>query len=98
MMNSQKLIILLLEQTLEIELKDYINVQAAFQQESAPCHVSKTMKNYLKGKRFYSLTGQGMKLDLSPIETFWTILKTRLRIMDCTKKEKLIEAVIQICF
>ena len=36
--------------------------------------------------------------DLNPIENLWSIVKNRLRKMDCTTKIKLIEAVIHVWF
>ena len=40
----------------------------------------------------------GNSPDLNPIENLWSIVKNRLRKMDCTTKIKLIEAVIHVRF
>ena len=40
----------------------------------------------------------GNSPDLNPIENLWSIVKNRLRKMDCTTKIKLIEAVIHVWF
>ena len=40
----------------------------------------------------------GNSPDLNPKENLWSIVKNRLRKMDCTTKIKLIEAVIHVWF
>lgn len=98
MMNSQKYKDLL-ENKLEAELRKVnANGQAVFQQDSAPCHVSKKMMKYFKDKKISCLQWPGNSPDLNPIENLWAIVKARLRKIDCTTKTKLIEAVIGIWF
>lgn len=98
MMNSEKYKNLL-EQKLENELRKLdANGQALFQQDSAPCHVSKVMRQYFTEKKIRCLEWPGNSPDLNPIENLWAILKARLRKIDCTTKTKLIEAVIQLWF
>lgn len=98
MMNSLKYKDLL-EQRLQAELdKVDANGEAVFQQDSAPCHVSKTMVKYFKDKNISRLEWPGNSPDLNPIESLWAIVKARLRKIDCTTKTKLIEAVIQVWF
>lgn len=98
MMNSQKYRDLL-EHRLEAELRKVdANSQAVFQQDSAPCHVSKIMMKYFKDKKISCLEWPGNSLDLNPIENLQAIVKARLRKIDCTTKTKLIEAVIHTWF
>ena len=40
----------------------------------------------------------GNSPDINPIENLWSICKQRLRTMDCTSKEKLIQALIQVWY
>lgn len=98
MMNSEKYKEML-ETCLSRELE---KIQAAgepiFQQDSAPCHVSKKMLKYFKDKKVTLLDWPGNSPDLNPIENLWAICKARLLKMDCTTKGKMIEAVIQVWF
>lgn len=98
MMNSERYKAML-EQNLTTQLE---NVQAVdgpiFQQDSAPCHVSKKMVKYFKDKGVTLLEWPGNSPDVNPIENLWAICKARLQKMDCTTKVKMIEAVIQVWY
>lgn len=95
-MNSEKYKDLL-EQRLEAELRKVdANGKAVFQQDSAPCHVSKVMMKYFKDKTISCLEWPGNSPDLNPMENLWAIVKARLRKMDCTTITKLVEAVNRI--
>lgn len=69
-----------------------------FQQDLAPCHTSKMMKTFFNQNNITCLQWPGNSPDINPIENLWSIIKARLRNRDCTVKEKLICAVIQVWY
>lgn len=69
-----------------------------YQQDLAPCHTSKIVKNFMTEKNIQVLDWPGNSPDVSPIENLWAICKSRLRTMDCTSKEMLIQALIQVWY
>ena len=69
-----------------------------FQQDLAPCHTSKQVKKFMNENHIKVLKWPGNSPDLNPIENLWSICKQRLRTMDCTSKEKLIQALIQVWY
>ena len=76
-----------------------LHPQAIFQQDSAPYHEAKIITNCFKKMKKTVLDWPGNSPDLiNPRETLWSIVKNRLRKMDCTTKIKLIEAVIHVGF
>ena len=75
-----------------------LHPQAIFQQDSAPCHKAKIITNCLKKIKITVLDWLGNSPDLNPIKHLGSIVKNRLRNMDCTTKIKLIEAVIHVWF
>ena len=66
------------------------------QQDLAPCHTSKQVKKFMNESHIKLLECPENSPDLNPIENLWSICKQRLRTMDCTSKEKLIQALIQV--
>lgn len=64
-----------------------------FQQDLAPCHVSKLMTRFFAESGLTVLAWPGNSPDLNPIENLWSIIKARLRNSDCTTKEKLNSAI-----
>ncbi|CAG9840214.1 unnamed protein product [Diabrotica balteata] len=78
MMNSKKYKVML-EQRLAIEL-DKVQVVGTeiFQQDSAPCQVSKVIMKYFKDNNITLLDWSGNSPDLNPIENFWAICKVKL--------------------
>ena len=96
MMNS-KAYLPIIERKVSTELSK-LHPQAIFQQDSAPCHKAKIITNCLKKMKITVLDWPGNSPDLNPIENLWSVVKNRLRKMDCTTKIKLIEAVIHVWF
>ena len=64
--------------------------RAIFQQDSAPCHKAKMITNCFKKMKITVLDWPGNSPDLNPIKNLLSIVKNRLRKMDCTNKIKLI--------
>lgn len=50
-----------------------------FQQDSAPCHVAKTVMNWMKTQRVQVLEWPGNSPDLNPIENLWYLMKRKVR-------------------
>ena len=69
-----------------------------FQQDLAPCHASKKVKNFVVQNGIQCLDCPGHSPDLNPIENLCAIVKNRMRKIDCITKEKMICAVIQVWF
>lgn len=80
-----------LAEELEIE-------NAIFQQDSAPCHTSKLVKDCFVRNEVIVLEWPGNSPDINPVENLWAIIKKILRKLDCTTKEKMICAVIKVWF
>ena len=76
--------------TVQISLRKHV------QQDLAPCHTSKKVKEYMADNNISCLSWPGNSPDINPIENLWAIVKKRLRSHDCTTKTKLIEAIIAI--
>ena len=66
--------------------------------DSAPCHKAKMITNCFKKIKITVLDWPGNSPDLNPIENLWSIVKNRLRKMDCTNKIQLIQSVIHVWF
>ena len=69
-----------------------------FQQDLAPCHTEKIVKKFFDENEISVLEWPGNSPDLNPIENLWAICKQRLRGMDCTTKEKMIKALIEVWY
>lgn len=68
------------------------------QQDLAPCHTSKVVTQFMTEHRITILDWPGNSPDINPIENLWAICKSRLRAVDCTTMEKLIQALIQVWY
>ena len=95
-MNS-KVYLPIIERRVSKELAD-LHPDAIFQQDSAPCHKAKIITNYFKKMKIKVLDWAGNSPDLNPIENLWSIVKNRLRKLDWTTKNKLIQSVIHVWF
>ena len=49
-----------------------------FQQDNAPCHTAKSVKNWLKDSKIKVLNWPARSPDLNPIENIWSIIDRRL--------------------
>lgn len=50
-----------------------------FQQDSAPCHTAKSVKNWMQSERVTVLEWPGNSPDLNPIENLWFMMKRKVR-------------------
>jgi len=96
MMNS-KTYLPIIERRVSRELAT-LHPDAIFQQDSAPCHKAKIVTNCFKKLKIRVLDWPGNSPDLNPIENLWSIVKSRLRKLDCTTKTKLIQSIIHVWF
>jgi len=86
-----------LEQKLLTELPNHFpNGGAIFQQDGAPCHTAKSVKDFLRRKQVPLLDWPGNSPDMNPIENLWMIVKRRIAERKPTSKTKLIEALIDV--
>ena len=67
---------------------------AIFQQDSAPCHTSRIVKQFFNDHSINVLPWPGNSPDMNPIETIWAILKRRLQQTTFTSKPALINAIL----
>ena len=69
-----------------------------FSTRLGPCHsLRKTTKIFIEN-RIQVLEWLGNSPDLHPIENLWRIIKFRLKKMDCTTIQKLVEAIIEVWY
>jgi transposase len=78
--------------------KTYPDGTGILQQDLAPCHTSKMVKKFMTEQQIQVLDWPGNSPDVNPIENLWAICKSRLRGVDCTTTEKLIQALIQVWY
>lgn len=78
--------------------KRFSSGNGIFQQDLAPCHTSKKMKEYFARNRVNVLDWPGNSPDLNPIENLWAICKQRLAKMDCRTKNSLICSIIKVWY
>ena len=75
-MNSQKYL-----EILQNELNQNLEKTGCetFQDDSAPCHRAKIIKEYFQKENITQLPWPGNSHDLNPIENLWAMLKRKLR-------------------
>ena len=70
--------------------------QYIFQDDGAPCHRAKIIKNWLTENNITSMTDwPGQSPDINPIENLWAIIKRHIRERKPTGRVSLIEAIIR---
>ena len=94
MMNSEKYLDVPTKKVIPEMARKFPIGSGIFQQDLAPCHTSRKVKNSINLNNISVLYWPGNSPDLNPIENLWSIIKLRLRRRDCTTMVKLIEAVI----
>ena len=94
---SSKAYLQIIERKVCRELSD-LHPRAIFQQDSAPCHKAKMIINCFKKMKITVLDWPGNSPDLNPIENLWSIVKNRLRRINCPNKIKLIWSGIHVWF
>lgn len=67
-----------------------------FQQDGAPCHRSKLIKNHLHAMGLQVLPWPGNSPDLNPIEGLWNDLKNEVNKVQVTNKEQLVERIQEV--
>ena len=96
MMRSAQYIDILQSQLVSEMVNVFPDGSGIFQQDLAPCHTSKVVKKFFQEKGIRILDWPGNSPDVNPIENLWSIIKQRLREKDCTTKQKLIEAIMEL--
>ncbi len=79
-MNSQKYVEMLEMHVLPWirQREEDLGVKLIFQQDNAPCHVSRKSREFLASNNIEVLEWPPCSPDLSPIENLWSILKMRI--------------------
>lgn len=67
-----------------------------FQQDNAPCHTAKTIKNFMSSRNIPVLAWPGNSPDLSPIENVWYLLKSLVYKRSNPSKEILIKNIQEV--
>ena len=93
MMNSEKYLDVLTKKVIPEMARKFPEGSGIFQQDLAPCHTSRKVKNFISLNHMLVLNWPGNSPDLNPMENLWSIIKLRLRRRDCTTMVKLIEAI-----
>ena len=98
MMNADKYIKVIQRKVVKDMERAFPNGGGIFQQDLAPCHTAKKVKNFFEENHIKVLDWPGNSPDLNPIENLWSIVKNRLLKRDCTTQMKLINAIIDVWY
>ena len=73
--------------------------EVIFQQDSAPCHTAKKVKEFIKKEGLRLLDWPGNSADMNPIENIWKMLKDKMNEETVsTNKRQLIEKLLDVWF
>ena len=98
MMNADKYIGVIQQKVVRDMERAFPSGGGIFQHDLAPCHAAKKVKKELAENHIKVLDWPGNSFDLNPIKNLWNIVKIWLLKKDCTTKDKLIEAIIDVWF
>lgn len=98
MMNSDKYIHLLETRIVPQLRNSFPDGSGVFQQDLAPCHTCRKTTEFFNKKNIQVLPWPGNSPDINPIENLWSICKRRMQKLDCSTKEKMISALIEVWF
>ena len=93
-MNSERYISDVLDKEVTPLIREKPNL--IFQQDNAPCHTSKKVKQYFLTKRYSKIDWPPNSPDLNIIENVWRILKIQLNRTQIRNRIQLIQAVEKI--
>ena len=88
MMNSDKYKNILANYLLPILSERDSRAGRVFQQDLAPCHISKKMQTFFAQTGITLLDWPGNSSGLNPIENLWAIIKRKLSKYDCSNVQK----------
>lgn len=96
-LNSEKYITEILSRRLIPQIQDwYQSNEAIFQQDNAPCHVSKRTMAFFENSEIQVLSWPPSSPDMNPIENLWAIIKNKIRARNAFTKQTIIASFIDI--
>ena len=68
-----------LRRRLRPQADEWFSENFTFQQDNAPCHTSRAVKQYMEAAGLVLLPWPSNSPDMNPIETIWAIIKQKLK-------------------